>query len=189
MIKNGYKVSHISTEPQGELLGATFSFPMGYNPTVKLPQTTWPDFLSLLSKAIEYYIKPDLIISGIQSCTIPLAFSNASVNAFRSLYYLIGLAPDGIICSINPNDPVEMIKRNVAAMEMVSKAKVLFYTISPIEIEHSVNKGNILVSKQRMLSNKEFAERISYYKKQLNAPVMDILNQDNQINILNIMCH
>lgn len=39
--REGYAVSHISTEPQGELFGADFSFPYGYNGTVSIGREKW----------------------------------------------------------------------------------------------------------------------------------------------------
>ncbi len=185
LVKEGYNIAHISTEPQGELLGAVFSFPMGYNPTVQFPQGKWPPFLRSLNKAIEYHIRPDLILSGIQSWTIPTIITEESENTFRSLYYLIGLNPDAVICSINPNDPIKRIRQNVAALRLVSKAKVLLYAISPIETNYAINKGNILVSKQRTLSRKDLDERIIYYENHLNASVINILDTVNQSFILN----
>ncbi|MGV8094263.1 MAG: DUF1611 domain-containing protein [Mangrovibacterium sp.] len=109
----GYKVSHISTEPHGELLGADFSFPMGYNPTVVIPQQQWPDLLRNVTKAVEHYHNPDLILSGIQSWTIPIGYPEITGNEFRSLYFLLGVQPDACICAINPNDSIDYINRCV----------------------------------------------------------------------------
>ncbi len=181
----GYSIAHISTEPQGELFGSIYSFPFGYNSTISIPHKFWCIFLRLLNKAIEYYNNPDLILSGIQSWALPMAFPEAATGQeLDSLYYLIGLDPDAIICAINPNDPIERIQRNITATQLVTKSKILFCTITPWQIEYNMNNKKVLVSNRKILLEDELNERISFYQNQLKMPVINIMDEKNKQFIL-----
>lgn len=185
--KEGYIVSHISTEPHGELLGADFSFPMGYNSTVKLNQKTWPFFLRSLNRAMEDYYKPNIILTGIQSWTIsPVGFPSLTGNELRAIEFLIGCEPDYIICTISPNDTRETIKKNTDAAQLFTGAKTIFYCITPLMTE-LVKTPNGLLKKESLLTPKELKEKINYYSDILESPVFDIMDDERENQILNLV--
>jgi hypothetical protein len=185
LTKEGYQVSHLSTEPQSELLGADFTFPIGFNSTVKIPLTTWDITLNSLVKAIAFYAKPHIIISGTQGWVIPL---NRSLhNALNILHFLNGIQPDGLVCAINPNDTLEVIQQNVQVVQSITKAQVLFYTITPWERTlHQTQTGNKIMVKN-LLYGDELQQRVDYYTDLLQAPVMNIKDGNSDKRVLYII--
>jgi len=175
----GYKISHISTEPHGELFDSVFSFPIGYNPTVYISQDKWSYFLKSLNIAIEYYNQPDLILSGIQSWTIsPYPSKKIAGTELRALHFLLGVQPDAIICAINPNDSIELIQKNIMAAKMVLNTKVIFYTITPYQLEVKNLDTNVNYEKYTLTSN-QLQEKIAYYQKELGKPVINMFDTNN----------
>ena len=58
----GYSVAHISTEPQGVLLGADITFPIGHNDTVAIDLKDWNRTMQRLQLLLEREVKkPDII--------------------------------------------------------------------------------------------------------------------------------
>lgn len=181
----GYKTSFISTEPHGELFGAIFSFPFGYNDTVLFDYSQWPNFLRSLTKCIEYYADPDIIITGTQSWAIPPSFSmHPSGGEFDVMQYIFGIQPDAIICAINPNDSIALIQKTITGLNICCNAKVLFFVITPWQREfRKMSNGQSQIS--RLLSNEELNERIHFYQNELDIPVIDIMEKDNHKFVLN----
>jgi hypothetical protein len=185
--REGYKVAHLSTEPQSELLGADFTFPIGLNATVKIPLSTWDITINALVKGIAFYTNPHIIISGTQGWIVPL---NRSLhNALNMLHFLNGIQPDGIVCAINPNDTPEVIRQNVRAVQSITKASILFYTITPWERTlHQTVTGNKVMVKN-LLSEDELQQRIAYYADLLQAPVINIKDINIDKQVVNIIKH
>jgi hypothetical protein len=52
-------------------------------------------------------------------------------NALSSVNYLASVHPDAVVCCINPEDSEELIRRMLAAIEMVSTAKCIAYAMTP----------------------------------------------------------
>lgn len=182
LTKQGYRVSHLSTEPQGELLGADFSFPIGLNTTVQISPHTWDITVDALVKATTYYLKPHIVIGGIQGWVLPL--NSNLTGTLDMLHFLNGLQPDALVCAINPNDSIETIHRNVQAVQLVTKANLLFYTITPwLRTLEKTLTGHNMVTKQ-LLSEEELQQRIIYYRNALQAPVINIKDKQNDIYVL-----
>ena len=188
MERSGYQVGFISTEPHGELFGATFSFPFGHNDTVFIDYRSWPDFLRSLGKAVEYYHHPDIILTGTQSWGIPPSFSmHPCGGELDAVQYLFGIQPDAVVCAINPNDSIELIRRTMNAIQLTSAAKILFFVITPWLREFTANVGGAGVSKTCLTKN-ELKEKIAFYEQQLQIPVIDIMDQVNDNFILETIC-
>jgi hypothetical protein len=183
--KAGYRTAHLSTEPQSELLGADFTFPIGLNSTVKIPLTAWDVTVHALVKAIARYVNPHIIISGTQGWIVPL--NRSLFNALNMLHFLNGVQPDGVVCAINPNDTLETIHQNVQAVQSITKARLLFYTITPWERTlHQTNTGNKVMVKN-LLSGDELQKRIAYYADMLQAPVFNIKEENCDQQVVQII--
>jgi len=183
--KEGYKVSQISTEPHGELFGASYSFPYGHQGTVELLRGNWLEFLRTLVKCIQYYNKPNIIITGTQGCFIPRTYEHVG-NVTTSLDYIFGIQPDGFICAINPQDTMEQITDVLDTMRIFTKALPLFCVLTPYEKKFQINNTNIFTTEKK-LSQEEYMEKLVSLKNQLGLEVFDIWDFNNDINILKII--
>lgn len=183
----GYKVGHISTEPQGMLFGANYVFPYGKNSTVDVPIQKWGYLLRCIQRGIYHVQKPDIIISGTQSDVMPRRITSSELmlpSLFNSMAYIAGIEPDGIICAINPEDTIEIIERILHAVQLVSKAKLLMFVMRPwTRIEEK--KGNIIYrNRSRTLEESEYQSCMEKVSKYFKVPVINIKNKKNDNLIL-----
>ena len=186
--QEGYQVSHISTEPQGELLGADFCFAYGYEGTVSLERGNWGMFLNALIKGIQEFKRPQIIITGTQGMTVPRAFTGEPFgNECSGLDFLVGVQPDAILCAINPEDSLEIIRDTCAAVEMFSRAKPIAYTMSPWRRDYRTTKSGRVIASHRLLDEQEMKERMEYFCERLEQPVFDIMDRSNDQPLVRIV--
>ena len=187
LISEGYKVSHISTEPQGALLGADFVFPYGHQSTVEVNEDLWGKMMSVVTKGVEKYNSPHIIISGTQGKFIPRSRSSVELSSegmLSSLHYMLGILPDAIICAINPQDSVEMIQDLVKTIQIFSNAKLLFFVMTPWFRNYKQGVKQNTIATHRILTSDEMSETMSYFQNQLGFPVIDIMDMTNNEFIL-----
>lgn len=160
--KKGCNVGHLSTEPSGYLLGADYVFPMGYNSSVYL--TTAEDYILMINymmKKIEDK-KCDIIISGLQSQTVPMQYANVRDMVVYNHYLLLALNPDAIILCVNMVDTYEYIEKTICYLESIVQCKVIAIVIFPMKKEiywnvlgnmYSEEKEDILKNKRSEIEN------------------------------------
>jgi hypothetical protein len=185
--KEGYKISHVSTEPQGLLLGADYTFPFGYKATVTINEDWWGTFMYVVMKGVNYFNTPDIIITGIQGQLIPRSKNNKDLykkGAISSLHYMTGILPDAIICAINPQDTIEQIRNVMDAIRIFSNGKLLFFVITPWLVEFKKNNSDKVLVSRILLSQEEKEKRLYFFREQLGLPVIDIMDNLNDSFIL-----
>lgn len=186
----GYKVSHIITEPQGILLDADYCFPYGKNQTINIDEACWGEHLYSVFKAINYYKEPHLILTGAQGCLIPrikdLTEMTSSDN-LKSLKYLISTLPDAVICALNPEDTLDMVENIMKTIDIFTNAKILFFTMHPFMREVVTNDKGITFTNNKVLDKIELNEKMQYIEKMSKIPVLDVMDSDNSKEILNII--
>ena len=168
LTEKGYSVGWLSTEPQGELFGADFSFPYGYSPSVELSVSTWTTFVRGIIKGIEYTRKPNIIISGHQSGLF--VADSCQLNNFA---FIAGVAPDAVICSITVNDSMEYIERMVYSMRYFYNIPILFLVLSEIRRDWIKDESGQIIVQERLCEKEEwnvYAERIN---AKFNIPVLN----------------
>lgn len=179
--QQGYEVAHVSTEPQGIILDADIIFPIGYSSTVEIDLRDWNKTLRLAQLLIESVRKPDILITGSQGSIIPL-HPVYDADPPNKLSYVKGFYPDGLVCTISPNDSPDFIRRTVEVVTSYVNASVLFYVLTPWEF--SFEEGNVGFSK---ISEAAYEERLAYYGALLPAPVLNIKDDRNHPFILDII--
>lgn len=183
--KEGYKVSHISTEPHGELFGAEFCFPYGHNGSVFLEKSKWNQFLRILERGIQKFNDPDIILTGIQGGLAPRSHSTKYIGTeLNSIEFLYGVLPDGIICVINPQDSVELIKKNVEISKIYCNTKVIFYVMTPWLKKFKYGNSSNIIFDNKLINKEEYQNRIDYFQNELDARVIDIMDKNNDDLIL-----
>jgi hypothetical protein len=183
LLKNqGYTVSHLSTEPQGELFGSVFSFPYGYNETIELDKQNWSPFIRSFIKAVEYFNKPHLLITGSQGWSFPpIVNFEPSGSEFDTLNFIFGVQPDAVICAINPNDSIEFIKQHTHYLNLFTRAKIIFYTITPWI--NKIDNEDKIYNTIECLDKVQLNEKIAFFNKNLDAPVIDVMDFKNNTYI------
>ncbi len=180
-----YKVCHLSTEPQGELFGADFSFPYGYNGTVSIHRKKWSMFLRTLLKAVQEYNRPHIILTGTQGMTIPRAPNQAPLgNECDSLEFMYGVHPDALVCAINPQDSIELVVDACQAARIFCGAEPLFFIMTPWMRDYTRAGNGRMVRHHRYLHKEEMAEKMNHFQEVLHKPVIDIMDLNNDKLIL-----
>lgn len=171
----GYKVSFLSTEPHGELLGADFSFPYGFMSTVNIDRDNWSIFLRTMVKGLIHYNKPDILITGIQGGIVPRAYSSEPLgNETKSSDFLYGIQPDIVICAINPQDTLEQIRDAVNCAKIFTSAKNIFYFMTPWERKFVKRADGFLQGDHVFLSKSDYLSKLDYFSNELRSDVIDI---------------
>ncbi|MEF9476381.1 DUF1611 domain-containing protein [Chryseobacterium sp. 1B4] len=179
--KEGYKVSHISTEPQGILLNSSCVFPIGHNGTVSVDLREWNKSLRLLTQSIEEIEDPDIIITGSQGGILPLHPVNDSLPP-EKLIYVKSFYPDAIVCTISPSDSIEVIKRTVDTIKSFVETEVLFYVLTPWQ--YKFHHGYKTIVSFDKISEEEYNERLNYYNENLDKKVINIKDTSHHNTVI-----
>ena len=176
--QEGYKVSHLCTEPQGALLGADFSFPFGYKSNVSLDQNHWPGMIENAMKSIQRVNNPHVIISGIQGELIPRQTVRSGGVKLGALNFITAVNPDAIICAVNPMDPIELVEDTVETLRKFIDFKLLFFVMTPWYRDFQYFNDKF-IAKYKTLKKEEFRTKMEEFSQALGVQVIDILDSDN----------
>lgn len=179
--KEKYNISHLSTEPQGELLGASFAFPYGFGENINIPRSKWALFLRILMKGLQEFNAPHLILTGTQGWTVPRAANQSAFgNETQTLDFLFGIQPDAIICAINPTDSIEIINNTIKAIQIYTNSKSILLTITPWARELERKSNNSSINNYQYLDRQDLENKIDFYSNMLKLPVINIMDPDSE---------
>ena len=130
LLKQGYRVGQLGTEHQSGLFGFDYTFPMGYASPLELPLQRFEPFLDAKLREIHHDKKPDVLIVGSQSGTIPFAIDEPRSHHFGSLAFLLGAKPDVCVLAVNCMDPEEYVRHTIDAIRIVGKARTICLLLS-----------------------------------------------------------
>ncbi len=178
------KVGMLSTEPHGYLLGADQVFSMGYSSTVNLDNPD--DFIC----AVNYCIGKvedtgcDLILTGLQSQTIPAKVCNVRDMVLRNHYFVLGTNPDAFLLMINVFDEQEYIEKTIQYLESIVSCDVLAIVLFPVSRQI---KWGELGDLSEHYSGDVLEKTARELKKALNRDVF-ILDNDRHMEHLCRLC-
>ena len=190
--RENVKYSHLATEPQGELFGADFSYPFGYKKTINLNNSEQTLFLRNLIKLLYDFRKPEIILTGAQGGLIPRHPLDSSPysSCADSVAFLHGVLPDIIICTISPEDSIEIIENTIKAANIYTKCHIIFYALTPWvrlitpDILQKVDAYNHLTDEAYELKRADFEKHLK--KPVLN--IMDIKNDEKIVKLIENAC-
>jgi uncharacterized NAD-dependent epimerase/dehydratase family protein len=183
--EEGYHVAHISTEPQGAVLGADLTFPIGHNDTVTIDLKDWNRTLRKLQLLLAEVKQPDIIITGGQGGVIPRHPVNDH-DPPEKLSFVKAFYPDALICTISPNDSLAFIRKTKEVVTAFVNAHLLCYVLTPWEFSfHHENGSSVMTT--RKISEEEYRERLAFYNASLGAPVFNIMDISNRPALLRII--
>jgi len=130
LMKLGYTLGQIGTEPHSRLFGMDYAFPMGYASTVNLPVELYPEYLDRKMREVCWQRRPDLMLVGCQSGTIPFDLNDPRTLSLPSLAFLVGVKPDACVLVVNAMDPTAYIRDTIDALRTIGKATVIALALS-----------------------------------------------------------
>lgn len=167
LMSKGYQVGQLGTEPSSLLFGMDEVFPIGYNSTVNLKNEEVILAVNQLLKRIEDK-KPDLIMFGMQSNTIPYNTGNISFYNFFIPLIQLGALPDACLLCINSFDDMDYIMQTIQFIESYTETKVISLIVSPVS---------------QTLQTKEFFITKFENNKQQQLSMKNLLSQTTDIPV------
>ena len=184
MLRNrNYKICQIGTEPSALLFGMDYCYSFGYMANNNLDSESEIEYLNYLMHELDIK-KPDIILVGSQSGTVPMMYDNVGQTTIRQLSFLTGTKPDGVFLCVNLSDSLSYISRTISAIEGIARCKVIGIAIYPM-----VYTGWGIISNRKTLASNE---EIRKFKEQLvqyaDIPAFVIGNeQDEDIIMMSIL--
>ena len=178
-IENGYYVENFGTEPSSLLFGFDSVFPMGYNANDVFNSLERTMMINYLLGSIDDK-HPDIIITGSQSNTVPLGFSNLNCLPFYQQDLLFAAQPDACILCINKNDDISYIKRTINFIEGFSDSKVIALVLSPIN-------PNVYSSNIGKEARGDFTidpiTYINYLKEKTDKKIFSLIDEEDMVSL------
>lgn len=171
LLKEGYEVGSIGTEPTSQLYGMEYVFPMGYNSTVYIQNNDVISYLNAAMHDISTRNK-DIIIVGSQSGTIPYDYGNISQFPVYQYSFLLGTLPDCIVLCVNLFDSFEYIHRTVSFLESAANSKVIALATIPFVTRE--NGNNAFDISKALMSSVEFRTIQELFYSEFSIPLYNI---------------
>ena len=176
---SGYKVNSLGTEPNGELLGINYVYPIGYEKTVSLQGYNSISYINLLMKKMELN-NPDLIFVASQSQSVPLMSGALKFYPIFQYEFLLGTAPDCFILSVTINDEIKYVSRTIKYLESIFNSKIVCIALFPY---YNYEKWSVYGNNTKKASNKIINMYINKIKLLTRKPCFDVTNKKSIIRI------
>lgn len=178
------RVGMLSTEPHGYLLGADQVFSMGYSSTVDLEN---PDDIICAANYCIGKVEDtgcDLILTGLQSQTIPAKVCTVRDMVLRNHYFVLGTNPDAFILMVNVFDELYYIERTIRYLESIVLCDVLAVVLFPVSRQI---KWGELGDLSECYSRDVLEKKVGELKTALNREVF-VLDNDSHMESLCCLC-
>ena len=184
LLEKQIKIGFLSTEPSGYLVGADAVFPMGYNSTINFDDGN--NYISTVNCVLGQIEDKsiDLIITGLQSQTIPTQVCNLRDMVLYNHYFLLGVNPDAVILVVNVFDEIETIERTISYLESIIVCDVISIVVFPVMRNF---KWNTLGDLSYRYSDDEINHFKNKLTKHFNKKVF-VLDDNKDIKNLSKIC-
>ena len=155
-------VAQIGTEPSALLYGIDDMLTTGYLSSDIVDSKR---FIETVSDKIHYLDiqKHQIILLGSQSAFLPRRIDNAERIDEKQFLMLLSSIPDGVVLSVNFNDPIDYIERVINTIENMTNTKVFMIALYAFDITYE----HVIDSHKRKLTLTEIneaKERLSVFK-------------------------
>lgn len=164
--KNSIKVAQIGTEPSSLLYGMNDMITTGYLSNDLLDSNTFIETVNDKITNLDIQ-KFQIILIGSQSAFLPRRIDNAERIDEKQFLMLLSTMPDGVVLSINYNDPLDYIRRSINTIENMTNTKVFMLALYAFDMTYD----HVIDSKKRKLSDNEI-EDVKKKLSVLNIPII-----------------
>ncbi len=179
LLEIGHKVAQVGTEHHAELFGMDFAFPMGYASPLQLPLQVYVPYLDYKMKEICQKKKPEIMLVGSQSGTIPYDIIEHNTHSLPTIAFLLGTKPDACILVVNSIDPDEYIRDTINAIQALGKAPTILLAMSDKEKHIRAAYGRTMIS-PRQMSREEIDEKLRHLEETFERPAVEIVSEAGQ---------
>ena len=175
----GYTVGQIGTEHHAALFGMDLAFPMGYASNVSLPLQYYIPYLDYKLRQLSQQKRPDIILVGSQSGTIPYDVHEHRTHSLTSMAFLLGTKPDACILVVNSIDDDEYTQDTIDGLRTFAKAPTLLLAMSNQEKHIRAAYGRTFV-KPRPMNSEEITRILHRIEDRFSLPAVSILSEEGQ---------
>ena len=175
----GYRVGQIGTEHHSALFGIDLTFPMGYASNVLLPLQHYVPYLDYKLRQLSHQKKPDLILVGSQSGTIPYDVHEHRTHSLISMAFLLGTKPDACILVVNSIDTDDYIQDTIDGLRAFAKAPTLLLAMSDQEKHLRAAYGHAFVNPRPMTAG-HIERTLGRLEDRFGLPAVSILSEEGQ---------
>ena len=179
LIQMGYSVGQIGTEHHAELFGTDFAFPTGYASPLNLPLQYHVPFLDTKIRQICRHRRPEIILVGSQSGTIPYDIYEHSTHSLTYIAFVLGTKPDACILVVNSIDPDAYIRDTIDGLRSIGKTPTILLAMSDKEKHIRAAYGRSLVT-PRQMSRKEIDTQLQHLEETFALPAVEIVSEEGQ---------
>lgn len=182
LTEQGYNVGQIGTEPTAFCYDMDFTYPYGYESTVK---TTGYHNVLLLNHAIhDIEMKGyDICLVGAQTNAAAYAYSNLKNMPLFQVDFLYGTMPDAFFLVVNVHDEAEYIVRTMKTVEYLVESKCLGIIVYPIMQKQAIGT----LYKKTHVSEDDYLKFSEHLSKEVTVPIVkfeDALNTDVLVDLM-----
>ena len=177
LIKNGYNVGQLGTEPTALLFGMNKVYAFGYGSSVDVYENEAVEVINAMMHEIELE-QPDIILVGSQSGTIPAFYHSTKLLNIPQIVFLLATKPDAVVLCVNIHDPVEYIDRTINVIESFIDSTVVALAVSPM-----VYPGDLALAYRRKVQADEerVLDFIDTLRKEIRKPVYRMMEEVEQL--------
>ena len=186
LIKEGYKVGQIGTEHHSQLFGMDVAFPTGYASPLQFPIQFHAPYLDFKMREVCANKKPDLMLVGAQSGSIPYDVQEPGNHTLSTLAFMLGTKPDANILVVNSVDDGEYIHDTMNTLKAITKGPVLCLAMSDKEKHIRAAYGRTLIS-PRQMPKEEIKEKLAYLEDRFEIPAVEIVSEEGQQRMVDLI--
>ncbi len=186
LTKEGYKVGQIGTEHHSQLFGMDVAFPTGYASPLQFPIQFHAPYLDFKMREVCANKKPDLMLVGAQSGSIPYDIHEPGNHTLSTLAFMLGTKPDANILVVNSVDDGEYIRDTMNTLKAITKGSVLCLAMSDKEKHIRAAYGRTLIS-PRQMSKEEIKEKLAYLEDKFEIPAVEIVSEEGQQRMVDVI--
>lgn len=133
LLKEGYKVAQLGTEPTAQLFGMDCVYPMGHESAVYIKGFDAVFELNCMMGYLQSKA-PDIILFGNQSNSVPFHVGGPQDYPVVQHELLLGCQADAYILCVSDDATTEYIKRTISYLEGIYSSKVIAVVLSHFSI-------------------------------------------------------
>ena len=130
--------------------------------------------------------KPDIILVGCQSGTIPYDVANRNSHTEPTIHFLLGTKPDACVLVVNSTDSDAYIQDTIDGIRILGKAPVILLAMSDKEKHARSVYGKTWVS-SRQMSEGEIKDHLERLEASFGLPAVAIVSEEGQQRVVDVV--